>query len=160
MDRMDEKEQDTLQLMFAECVYASGISFNAITNKRWLDFFHRLRPQFEVPTSHQLSNDLLDKVHKRVESMANVYLENSQFISLVVDGWTNVRDDAIINIVALTPSPVFMKSIDTKGVTKDAHYMQRELNKIIEDIDEQKPKKVTGLISDNENKMKALGAMV
>ena len=153
MDRMDGVENDKLQLLFAECVYASGVSFHAVTTKRWKEFFARIRPNFELPTRQQLGGGLLEKSYQKNVKTVDVYLEKTDYISLVIDGWTNIRKDAIINIVAMTPAPLFVKSIDTKGETKDADYMFSLLDQIIKKLG---PKKITGLISDNEQKMLSL----
>lgn len=146
LDRMGTKEQADLELTFAECIYAGGLSHNSMTSKRWIKFFKMIRPNFTVPTRDRLSNDLLDKSYKRTEKIANIYLERADCVSLIIDGWTNVRKDAIINIVALTPQSVFIKSIDTKGAVKNADYMFKILDEIIFNIG---PKKVAGLIADN-----------
>lgn len=63
---MDTDDQEKMQKLFADAVYTSGISFNSITSKRWLDFFNKLRPMFKVPTFDQLSNQLLDESYNRL----------------------------------------------------------------------------------------------
>ena len=126
-------------------------------SKRWMKFFKIIRPNFTVPTRDRLSNDLLDKSYKRTEKIANIRLERADCVSLIIDGRTNVRKDAIINIVALTPQPVFIKSIDTKGAVKNADYMFKILNEIVFNIG---PKKVAGPIAGNEPKMNALAKLV
>ena len=157
LDRMSDAESNELQLIFAEAVYGTGQSFNVVTNDLWKKFFKRLRPKFVMPTRKALANELLDSIHDKVSKMTNAFMDKSDYISLVVDGWTNVRKDAIINIIAMTPSPVFLKSIDTKGATKDVKFMFNLLKPIIEEL---KPKKVNGLISDNEPKMIALSRAI
>ena len=119
MDRMSNEENEELKSMFAECVYQTAQSFNASTHECWIKFFAKLRPKFEVPTKHELSNRLLDKSFEKVSSLTEDYICKADYISIVIDGWTNVRKDSIINIIAMTLSPIFLKSIDTKGAMKD-----------------------------------------
>ena len=147
---MDGNELDELQLMYAECVYANGLSFNSMSNQKWVRFFKRLRPNFKVPSREQLSNELLKKSYDRVSKLAVAYVEKSEFISIVIDGWSNVRKNAIINVVAMTPEPVFLESIDTKGAKKNVKHMFNIVEKAITKLGAHK---VAGLISDNENKM-------
>ena len=155
---MDTDELEVLQLKYAECVYANAISFHAASGEMWIKFFKRLRPKFKVPTREQLAGDLLVKSYDRVSKLAVAYVDKSDFISIVIDGWSNCWNDAIINVVAMTPAPIFFKSIDTKGATKSAKYM---FDEVIEPIINQIGKdKVTGLISDNENKMLLLKTLV
>lgn len=153
MDRMTEQEQKELQEMFSDCVYATGQSFNVMTCDIWKKFFTRLRPKFKVPDRKKISNQLLDKSYDKVSKLTDDHINQSDYVSLVIDGATNVNRDSIINIVAMTPSPVFLESIDTKGATKDANYMCHLLVPIIEKL---QPRKITGLISDNESKMISL----
>ena len=154
---MNSDENEALQTIFAECVYANSLSFNAMTGKMWTKFFKRIRPKFQLPSRDQLSNHLLDKSFDRISKLAIAHVDQSEFVSIVLDGWTNVRKDAIINIVAMTPTPVFVKSVDTKGETKDANYMYQLLVQVIEDIG---ANRITGLVSDNENKMIALANLI
>lgn len=149
-DKMDPKENKRLQLKYASCVYRNALSFNAMTGKDWKEFFGELRPSFTLPTREQLSNELLDETYQRVSDAAIKHIEKSNYVTLVIDGWTNVNKDAIINVVAMTPAPVFLKSIDTKGVCKNVEYMYGIVEEAIQNIG---VRKVTGLISDNESKM-------
>lgn len=152
-DSMSADENRRLQLKYAECIYSNALSFHAATTNVWKEFFNMIRPNFQLPTREQLANELLNETFKRVSKQAIRHVEKSSYITLIIDGWTNVNKDAIINIVAMTPQPVFIRSIDTKGVCKDADYMFNLLAAVIDDIG---PSKVVGLISDNEAKMLSL----
>lgn len=116
-----------------------------------------MRPRFKVPSVDHLSNGLLDRTYNHVNKIANAYLDSTEYASIVIDGWTNIRRDAIINIIAINPSPIFLKSVDTKGIKKDANYMFALVDQVIQELN---PTKVTALISDNENKMNALAVLV
>ena len=151
MDRIDETENDKLQLMFAECVYASGVPFHSVTTKRWQEFFARVRPNFKLPSEKQLATGLLEKSYQKNMKAVEVYLEKTNLMSLVIDTWTSVGNDAVINIVAMTPAPILVKSIDTKG-EKDGD-MFSVLDETIKKLG---PKKVTGLITDDDQKMVSL----
>lgn len=154
---MDKTENAELQLLWAECAYTYALSFHAMTGPKWTYFFSKIRPGFKLPTRDQVANELLDKSFERVTKLAEEHIDKCDYISLVIDGWTNVRKDAIINIVAMTPKAVFLKSIDTKGATKDADYM---LEVIEELITERNVRKINALISDNEPKMECLARCI
>lgn len=117
-DSMDPVENEVLRNKYADAVYGTAVSFNAISNPMWKEVYNRLRPKFEVPTREELSKDLLKESYERVSKLAVAYVEKSDYISIVIDGWSNVRKDAIINVVAMTPEPIFLEPIDTKGATK------------------------------------------
>lgn len=149
MDRIDETENDKLQLMFAECVYASGVSFHSVTSKRWEKFFARIRPNFKPPNEKQLSTGLLEKSYQKNVKTCEVYLEQTNHMSLVIDTWKNIRKDTVISIVAMTPAPILVKSIDTKG-EKDVDDIFPVLDEIIKKLG---PRKITGLIVTDEKKI-------
>lgn len=64
-----------------------------------------------------------------------------------IDDWTNVRRDAIINIVAMTLKAVFLKSTGTKGASEDADCMFETIEEL---ITQGNGKKINTPISDNE----------
>ena len=45
-----------------------------------------------------------------------VEIETGYGLSLVIDGWTNIRNESILDIIICTPKPIFYKSIPT-GIT-------------------------------------------
>lgn len=111
-------------------------------------FFTSLRPEFKVQLDKHLSITLLRRSYRKMMKSAEVYLSKTNCISSVIDGWTDIRKDAVINIIPMTPFPVFFKSIDTKG-EEDVKYMKIFLDEIILEFGAHK---ISGLISDKEQK--------
>lgn len=68
------------------------------------------------------------------------------------DGWSNLRNDSIINFVVTTPLPLLYKIITTGKESHTGEYIVREINLVIERIS---PQKVFGLVMDNAVNMKA-----
>lgn len=67
------------------------------------------------------------------------------------DGWSNIRNESIINFVITTPKPVFYKSLPTLTQRHTGNYMA---NIMIELIEEVGPGKFYGVVTDNAANMK------
>lgn len=50
------------------------------------------------------------------------------------DGWSNVRNESIINFVT-SPKPVFYKSLQTLTQSHTGNYMAKVIIELIEEID-------------------------
>ena len=52
-------------------------------------------------------------------------------LSLQCDGWSNRRNEAIINFMITTPEPVFYKTLETKLARHSSDYFFEEMKRII-----------------------------
>lgn len=41
-------------------------------------------------------------------------INESNSLSIMADGWSNIRTESIVNFVITTPTPIFIKSLETK----------------------------------------------
>lgn len=73
-------------------------------------------------------------------------------LTIISDGWSNIRRDAIVNIVVATPKPLLFKVIETTTERHTAEYFAKVLGEVIEQLG---PHKVFGIITDNAANMKA-----
>lgn len=55
-------------------------------------------------------------------------------ITLIMDGWKNVNNEPIINIVACLPKPLFVKSVMTGNESHTAENMKKLMETEIESI--------------------------
>lgn len=55
-----------------------------------------LRPGYNPPNREQLSGPLLDDIHDEIENKLKSELLNEASLTLMTDGWSNVKNDAII----------------------------------------------------------------
>jgi len=67
------------------------------------------------------------------------------------DGWTNIRNESIINYVITTLKPIFYKSLATGD---DRHTGENVAEPIISVIEEIGPRKVFGVVTDTAKNMK------
>lgn len=75
-------------------------------------------------------------------------------MSLVSDGWSNIRREHMVNYVVVTPNhkPVLLGTEETTGVAQDAPEIANALSKVIEEIG---VTKVAGVVTDNAANMVA-----
>ncbi len=156
-DVLPQEENENLKNFFARFIYANRLPFRIVENEHLLKFFKAMRPSFKVLSRHDLSKPLLDAEYDEVKKSTFEVLTSSDCLTIVIDGWSNVRRNSIINIVICTPKPYFFKSIDSKEGRHTAFY----LSKIVEDIIiSLGSEKIIGIISDNARNMKSKGKII
>ena len=153
-DTMSESEQVKL----ARAIYASGCPLHLTTNKHWKRLFQVIRPAYTVPSRYMLSNNLLDSEYYRVQEKVKETTDNSDCLCIVIsDGWSNIRNEGLINFLLTTPLPVFLKSVDTNTNKHTGAYIGDQIKSVIK---ESGPTKVFAIITDNAMNMKAAWEVV
>lgn len=150
VDTISQTSQARLSALYARAMYASGCPFNLMDNSYWNDFFHDIRPAFKKPSRYQLANPLLDKEYEKVQSSTLEKIRSADSVTMMSDGWTNVNQDSIINIMVATPEPVFYSSVPTEGESHTGVYIADILGGAINDIGSDKVKAV---VTDNARNM-------
>lgn len=156
-DFMDEPCQRNADECFARAVYATGSPLMLPSNVYWKRFLNVLRPAYTPPTRHALSTNLLDEEFNRVQTKVKQTIDKADCISVISDGWSNIRRQGIINYIVTTPQPVFYKSVDTNDNRHTGLYIADQLKVVINDLG---PEKVFALVTDNAANMKVAWAHV
>ncbi|XP_015792311.1 uncharacterized protein LOC107368933 [Tetranychus urticae] len=151
------EEQEELRILFARAVYSSSLPYHFVDNDHWKKFFHRLRPDFALPSRNVLNTTLLDNEYRQVMSATEAYLSKSDCLTIALDGFSSVLNNDTINIIICTPSPVFHSSIDAKNNQHTAKYIFTLLKPIIEDKGSEN---FAAIISDNASEMRILGQVL
>ncbi|CAG8809753.1 3071_t:CDS:1, partial [Dentiscutata erythropus] len=58
---IDEEEQESLEFILAQALFATGVSFSFLENPYVIKFFQRIRPAFKLPNRKKLADELVDK---------------------------------------------------------------------------------------------------
>jgi len=95
-----------------------------------------LKPEFKLPTPYQLANPLLDRVYEDVMRENHRTITHAPFYSIVIDGWSNLRNDSIVTMCINVSHPVFYKSISMDGESHTAENMANIAISAIEDYGE------------------------
>ncbi|KAL1268259.1 hypothetical protein QQF64_033622 [Cirrhinus molitorella] len=157
LDSMDGHTQRKADECFARAVYATGLPFTLTANVYWKRFLNVLRPTYTPPTRHDLSTHLLDGEFNRMQAKVKQTIDKADCISVISDGWSNVREQGIINYIVTTPQTVFYKSKETKDNRHTGSYIADELKAVINDLG---PEKVFALVTDNAANMNVAWAHV
>jgi Protein of unknown function (DUF 659)/hAT family C-terminal dimerisation region len=135
----------------ARAIYATAAPLSMVENPYWQTLFQKLRPVYKLPSKFQVSNTLLENECDRVKKYTNDLILTSDCLGLMCDGWTNLRNESIINFVVTTPQPVFYKSLPTCTSRHTSEHMAKCLLEVIEELG---PGKFFGLVTDNAANMK------
>lgn len=75
-----------------------------------------------IASSKTISGPLLDRQYEKCSKILEKILETSQNLTLVSDGWTNIRGDHIVNFCIKAPDrkSFFHSAINTSGTTQNA----------------------------------------
>lgn len=91
------KQKEHLDYVIAKFFYANNIAFNVASSKQYKEMIEALRPGYAGPDRFALAGTLLDKVADEVDNEIKMQLANElSSITLVQDGWSNIKNDPII----------------------------------------------------------------
>ncbi|XP_055716727.1 uncharacterized protein LOC129810342 isoform X1 [Phlebotomus papatasi] len=136
--RTDEK--------WARAIYATACPFSMFENKYWREALRIVNPNFQPPTRKQLAGKLLEEEYQRRLKTVDTKIQEANNLSIMCDGWSNVRNEGIINVIITTPTPVFVKSVQTGTNSQTADYIA---NILTETIQKYGPKKFFSVVTDN-----------
>ena len=85
-DSMSSHENNKLDLLFAKAVYCSAAPLSMFANPHWQQFFHRLRPAWNPPSTFKLSNSLLDEWKGKVSEESPVKFSSAVALAMLSDG--------------------------------------------------------------------------
>lgn len=80
----------------------------------WKQVFKILNPTFNPPDRKALSTTFLEEEYTKIKGKIDVDIKEAKVVHIALDGWTNIRNEPIINIIIYTPTPYFYKFIETK----------------------------------------------
>ena len=128
-----------------------------LDNTEWVKLFKMIRPSFVLPSRYKLSTTKLDAEFNQVKERVETTINGSEILGLQSDGWSNIRNQGVINCIITTPSPLLEASIETKLQRHTAQYIAEEMGKIIEKYGSNK---FLGFVSDNAKNMKLAGTIL
>jgi len=112
----------------------------------WQKVFATCRPVYKIPTLSALSSTLLESQYSEMKKKVSEIVLSASHLHLQCDGWTNIRNNGIMNFILSTPHPVFVKSVATGQNRHTAEYISDEINKVLVEFN---PMKFVTLIGDN-----------
>lgn len=157
LDVVTPSESKKLDILVARAFYSNRLPFRIIEEKNFVEMVKSLRCGYILPNRRQLSGEYLNMEYDRVMVISKSLIAKSPGVTLVIDGWSNIRHDSIVNFVICTPQPIFYKSVNTGSNRHTADYLFRISKEVVEEIG---PLKFTAIVSDNASNMKAMWRIV
>ena len=124
--------QEILNQALAKAILVSGSPLSLVEHPLWIAFFKKIRPAFSVPTRSRISTTYLNAEYTALQTEIKEELASCKNLHLQCDGWSNLRNESIIDFVVTTPEPRFVDFIITEENRHDAEYLSQQMKKIME----------------------------
>jgi hypothetical protein len=112
-----------------------------------LKAFQICRPDVKLPTRKELSSSLLNQCYDDVKKKVDSYLALSPYHCMTSDGWSNIKNEPIINYMIVSPSvSIFLESIYTGEKSHNAQFLSDDISRTIEKLSSSH---VVGAVTDN-----------
>lgn len=153
---LTNEKKTEIDAALAKLFFRTGIPFKVADADSFREFVKLLNPAYAevMPKSQTVSGRLLDKEYtSSFDKLTNI-LKDCNDLTLISDGWTNVRGDHIVNFLVKAPGhpSMFFKSLDTSGIPQTTAGVTAAITGVIQEIGEEK---VTALVTDNAAVMKS-----
>ena len=127
-------------------------------NNKWKMFFQKCRPTFAVPSRKQISTTYLEKCYNKIKQGVKEQVQLANNITLMTDGWSNIRNEGIINYMVHTKNgDFFYDFLVPKAQRHTGQFMAAEIAKIMQEIGSSK---INALVTDNAANMQAAWAQL
>ncbi|XP_031330393.1 uncharacterized protein LOC116161248 [Photinus pyralis] len=103
-----------------------------------------------MPSRYQISNKLLNDEYESIKFDVYAKIKQASTVAIQCDGWSNIRNEAVINFIVTTPKPVLFKTMTTGAERHTGEYIAEELLKCIAEVGEEK---IFAVVSDNATAM-------
>ncbi|KAJ9548765.1 hypothetical protein OSB04_021308 [Centaurea solstitialis] len=153
-------KRNAVDMKIVRGLCANGIPFNVLRNPQFVEMVNAIKraPDGYKPPSYEKARTvLLDEcvrdVEKDLTSVKDTWY--TQGVSIVSDGWSNVKHQPLINVLAVNSrGAMFMYAEDFSGVEKTGVEISKLLLGAIETIG---PSNVLQVVTDNAANCKAAG---
>lgn len=116
----------------AKAIYVSGAPLSMVEHPLWKEFFAKMRPSFDVPPRKEVSTVLLDSEYSKTQKVVQNEVKNSNALHLQLDGWSNIRNESIINFIVTQPKPLFVDFIATEEKSHTGEFMAQKITEVVE----------------------------
>jgi hypothetical protein len=116
VDKCSISQNAELDLLLAKAFYSGGIPHSFVDNPEFRKFLNHIRPAYRPPNRQRLSGGLLDSVHAQVSKQVEQKIrEEAGRLTLTTDGWSNIRNEPVVNYILVSPSTSLFIGTDYNG---------------------------------------------
>eukprot|EP01018_Ginkgo_biloba_P012922 Gb_21950 [translate_table: standard] len=129
-----------VDLAIARFFYTNGISFNVAWSPYYGEMVKAIQGAtsgYKPPDFEKLRTTLVDKKMGRVEEEVAPlkHAWNIDGCSIVMDGWTDIRNCPLLNIImSSTSGSYFLRAIDCSGKEKNTFFLRDVLSTAIDEV--------------------------
>lgn len=155
-------KRSKIDSVLSQFVFNTGISFRVVESPYFKKLINELNPAYaeQIPNRQKLSTKLLDEEYSAIKNELDRMLQETVCgLTLITDGWTNVRKDHLVNFCIKFPcgKTFFYKSINTSAIIQDARQVANQIIDVLREIGDAK---FCGVVTDNANVMQAAWKLI
>ena len=162
-DFLDISGREEVDAKVARFLYACGVPFNVLRSPYWHSMVKAINKApigYKSLGYEKARTVLLDKEKAKVKRALTRFTDGwaDVGVSIVSDGWTNVRNQHLINILGVSSTgAVFLGAHDSSSVMASS---QNIADILLKTIDEVGPTNVIQVITDNAANCKGAGKII
>lgn len=149
---VSKSQKQVIDRKLAKAIYVGGAPLSLVEQPLWKELFGELQPSYKLPSRKYLSTTLLDETYSEMEKEITERLNSGSDLHLQLDGWSNIRNEGIINFLVSTPEPAFVKYLNTESNRHTSEYIAKEIIDVLKQYGEEK---FFVLIGDNAKNMQS-----
>ncbi|CAH1643074.1 unnamed protein product [Spodoptera littoralis] len=120
-----------LDQLLSKAIFVTCSPVSIVQHPLWVQFFDDLQPVYKLPSRKAISTTYLETIYNEMVKEITDELKSLNDLHLQCDGWSNQRNEGIINFVIAKPEPVFVKSLNTLTNRHTSQYISEEIIKVI-----------------------------
>lgn len=142
--RTSADQKARIDMQVARFFFGSNLPFRVVENNEFSKLVELLRPGYQPPNRKALAGDLLDTVHEVIQSMKAEITDDRSTLTIMQDGWSNVKKYAIIAHCVHNGTKAYLLNITDPGSTKKtAEYCAELTEKAITEVSDHFDKEVS-----------------
>jgi len=163
VEKTPPEKKQKIDVLLARAMFTSNVPFSLFENPYWQAAFREMRSSYVCPSRYEFSEPLLNAEYSRVMTSVADKLKSAVSLGIMIDGWSNIREEGIINVLISTPELVFYKNVVLSVESENAEFVANVIIGVIDECAEKydiDPKKFFVLGTDNARVMKAAWVIV
>lgn len=133
--KIDPKGLLEMQTLFTKAIISGDVSFNFCQNEYLKQFFEKLGTAFQPPSAWSSSGKILSTLEADAKKEINDIIRGEPHFSLALDGWENIRNLGVMNVMLCNPNvTIFYGSYPTGDQPQTAENIATQLNGILREI--------------------------
>ena len=108
--------KEVLDEAVADFYFGCNVALTIANHRLWRNLLRKLRPSYRPPGYDMLRYTLLPRKAADATVGANTIIKAAHFVSVSIDGGSNIKRERVLHVIVCTPAPVFWSRIVHRGV--------------------------------------------